>query len=275
MIETFGQVLSYLMPVLYLIVIYLYYIIFSGKNKRLAGVTTYFLAILLIAHSAEIFIRNITLNTMPLSTAHDAYSFLAISILFVYMIIEMGMSERGSGLFILFFAFVLQLISINYLSWEPETNDLITNASFALHASIAIMGYTALSLSAIYATMYLIQKRNLKKRKMGKLFTQLPALNFLERLSIRAVIVGIVLLGIGLIFGHRQAYKTIGSYWPNDIKVMLSDAVWMAYVIGFMLSKKLRWGGKKNAYYSLFLFLILIVGGVFVLYLTESFHQFY
>ena len=110
---------------------------------------------------------------------------------------------------------------------------------------------------------------------MGKLFTQLPALNFLERLSIRAVIVGIVLLGIGLIFGHRQAYKTIGSYWPNDIKVMLSDAVWMAYVIGFMLSKKLRWGGKKNAYYSLFLFLILIVGGVFVLYLTESFHQFY
>ena len=185
------------------------------------------------------------------------------------------MSERGSGLFILFFAFVLQLISINYLSWEPETNDLITNASFALHASIAIMGYTALSLSAIFATMYLIQKRNLKKRKMGKLFTQLPALNFLERLSIRAVIVGIVLLGIGLIFGHRQAYKTIGSYWPNDIKVMLSDAVWMAYVIGFMLSKKLRWGGKKYAYYSLFLFLILIVGGVFVLYLTESFHQFY
>ena len=239
MIQTLGQVLSYLMPVLYLVVIYLYYIIFTGKNKRLASNTTYFLAILLIAHSSEIFIRNITLNTMPLSTAHDAYSFLAISILFVYMIIEMGMSERGSGLFILFFAFILQLLSINYLSWEPETNSLLTNASFAIHASIAIMGYTALSLSAIYAVMYLIQKRNLKKRKMGALFTQLPALNFLERMSIRSVVVGIVLLGIGIIFGHRQAYKTIGSYWPNDIKVMLSDAVWLAYVIGFILSKKL------------------------------------
>ena len=275
MIQTLGQVLSYMMPVLYLIVLYLYYLVFSGKNKRLASKTTYFLAVLLIAHSAEILIRNITLNTMPLSTAHDAYSFLAISILFVYMIIEMGMSERGSGLFILSFAFILQLISINYLSWVPETNPLLTNASFAIHASLAIMGYTALSLSAIYATMYLAQKRNLKQRKMGKLFTQLPALNFLERLSMRAVIVGIVLLGLGLIFGHRQAYKSIGSYWPNDIKVMLSDAVWMAFVIGIILSKRLKWGGKQNAYYILSIFFFLIIGGVVVLYLTESFHQFY
>lgn len=274
MMQTVGQALNYILPVLYLTVIYIYYIIYSGKNKRLAGKTTYILAILLSIHAAEIIIRNIALNTMPLSSAHDAYSFLAISILFVYMIIEMGLSERGSGLFILFFAFILQLISISYLSWIPETNELLSNPTFAIHASISIMGYTALSLAAIYAAMYLMQKHNLKKRQMGKLFTQLPALNFLERMSIRSVIIGIVLLGIGILLGHRQAYKLIGSYWPNDIKVVLTDTIWVAYLAGFLLSRKLKWRGDKNAYLSLSIYIILVIGGAVVLYLTESFHQF-
>jgi ABC-type uncharacterized transport system permease subunit len=273
--EALGRVLSYILPVLYLTVIYLYYIIFSGKNKRLAGKTTIILFFLLAIHGAEIIIRNIALNTMPLSTAHDAYSFLAISILFVYMIIEMGLSERGSGLFILSFAFILEVISLSYLSWVPETNELLANPNFAIHASIAIMGYTALSLAAIYALMFLIQKRNLKNRKIGKLFTQLPALNFLERLNVRAIIVGIILLGIGIIFGHRQAYKTIGSYWPNDIKVILSDAIWLIYLLGFLLSRKLNWRGEKVAYYSLTLFIALIVGAAVVIFLSDSFHQFY
>jgi len=186
----------------------------------------------------------------------------------------MGLSERGSGLFILLFALILQLISIGYLSWIPETNELLANPTFAIHASISIMGYTALSLAAIYAVMYLLQKHNLKKRKMGKLFTQLPALNFLERMSIRSVIIGIVMLGVGIFLGHRQAYQMIGSYWPNDIKVVLTDAIWGAYLTGFLLSRKLKWRGEKNAYWSLSIYIILVVGGAVVLYLAESFHQF-
>jgi HemX protein len=274
-IQTIGQFLSYLLPVFYLMVLYMYYAIYSGKQKNWAQKTTRVLILLLFIHGTEIVIRNIALDTMPLSTAHDALSFLAFSLLFVYLIIEMGMSERGSGMFIVFFAFFLQLVSLRYLSWEPETNDLLTNPSFAIHASISIMGYTALTISAIYSLLYLIQKKNLKKRNLGKLFNQLPALNYLEKLSVRATLVGIVLMGIGIIFGHRQAYTTIGSYWPNDPKVILSDTIWLTYVIGFVVARNMKWSGNRIAYFSLAIFLVLITSGAIVVLLSDSFHKFY
>ncbi len=272
--KEFSQIISYSLPVLYLIVIYVYYLIFSEKNKSLVHRTTPILLILVVFHIIEIITRNIALKTMPLSTTHDAYAFIAFSILLVYMISELGLKNRGAGLFILFFALILQLWSTYNMSWTPETNELLTNKTFAIHASLSITGYTALSLAAIYALMYIIQNNNLKKRKLGHLFLQLPALTYLEKMSLRSVVTGIVLLGIGILLGHYQAQVMIGEFWPKDIKVILSDAVWILYVAGFIITSVKKWRGEKMAYMSLYAFLILIVGGGIIIYMSESFHKF-
>ena len=272
--KDFSQIISFSLPVLYLIVIYVYYQIFSEKNKSLVNKTTPILLVLVVCHLTEIITRNIALNTMPLSTTHDSYAFIAFSILLVYMISELGLKNRGAGLFILFFALVLQLLSTFNMSWEPETSELLANKTFAIHASLSITGYTALSLAAIYALMYIIQNNNLKKRKLGNLFLQLPALTYLEKMSLRSVVTGIILLGIGILLGHYQALVMIGDFWPKDIKVILSDAVWILYVAGFIITTIKRWRGEKMAYMSLYGFLILIVGGGIIIYMSESFHKF-
>lgn len=274
--KTLSQILSYLLPVLYLVVIYIYFIIYKGRNKNLASKSTWFLAALLLIHATEIAVRHITLKAIPLSTAHDALSFLAFSILFVYMIIELSLKNRGSGLFILPFAFILELSSTFNMNWQPETNPLLKNPLFAIHASISIMGYTALALSAIYALMYIIQNRNIKKHNLGNLFNQLPALTYLEKMSVRSVLIGIILLGVGILQGHIQADKLIGAFWPNDLKVIISDSVWLVYVIVYILSRRMKWRGVWMAYFSIAGFLFLILGGwTLVLYLSESFHEFY
>ena len=259
---------------LYLLVIYIYYLIFSGKTKTLVTKTTPILLVLVIFHLIEIVTRNIALNTMPLSTTHDAYTFVAFSILLVYMISELGLQNRGAGLFILSFSLILELISAFNVSWQPETNELLTNKTFAVHASLSITGYTALCLAAIYSLMYIIQNNNLKKRKLGNLFSQLPALNYLEKMSMRSVLTGIIVLGIGLLLGHFQALVMIGEFWPQDIKVIISDAVWFVYLIGYIIIAIKKWRGEKMALLSLYAFIILIVGGGIVIYLSESFHEF-
>jgi ABC-type uncharacterized transport system permease subunit len=254
----------------------MYYLIFSGKKKALVNKTTPILLILLICHLAEMLTRNLALQTMPLSTTHDAYSFLAFSVLLVYMISELGLQNRGAGLFILSFSLLLELFSAFNMSWQPETNELLANRAFAIHASLSITGYTALSLAAIYALMYIIQNNNLKKRNLGKLFRQLPALNYLEKMSMRSVITGIVVLGVGLYLGHYQALENpkIGVFFPNDMKVIVSDAVWVMYLMGYIMTNIKKWRGEKMAYMSLYGFLILIVGGGIIIYMSESFHKF-
>ena len=269
-----SQFLSYILPVLYLSVIYVYYLIFSGKKKVWAGKTTLFLGILLIIHGFEIGLRHAVLKTIPLSTIHDALSFLAFSILFVYMILELRLKNRGSGIFILFFAFILELISSFNLTWEPETSELLSSPTFALHASLSIMGYTAMSLSALYAIMYIIQNHNLKKRNLGKLFNQLPALSFLEKMSIQSAFMGIVLLGIGLLLGHIQAEAIMGEFWPKDAKVIATDIIWLLYLAGYIVAQALRLHGKKMAYLSITGYFILVIGGFMIVYLTETFHEF-
>jgi len=271
-----SQIISYSLPLLYLLVIYIYYLIFSGKNKSLVNKTTPILLILIICHIIEMVTRNIALSTMPLSTTHDAYAFIAFSILLVYMISELGLNNRGAGLFILSFSLVLELLSAINMSWQPETNELLTNKTFAIHASLSITGYTALSLAAIYALMYIIQNNNLKKRNLGKLFMQLPALTYLEKMSMRSVVTGIILLGIGLFLGHYQALVNpqIGVFFPNDMKVIISDAVWILYIGGLIVTNIKKWRGEKMAYMSLYGFIILIVGGGIIIYMSESFHKF-
>ena len=271
-----SQIISYSLPLLYLLVIYIYYLIFSGRNKSLVNKTTPILLILIICHIIEMVTRNIALSTMPLSTTHDAYAFIAFSILLVYMISELGLNNRGAGLFILSFSLVLELLSAINMSWQPETNELLTNKTFAIHASLSITGYTALSLAAIYALMYIIQNNNLKKRNLGKLFMQLPALTYLEKMSMRSVVTGIILLGIGLFLGHYQALVNpqIGVFFPNDMKVIISDAVWILYIGGLIVTNIKKWRGEKMAYMSLYGFIILIVGGGIIIYMSESFHKF-
>jgi ABC-type uncharacterized transport system permease subunit len=160
------------------------------------------------------------------------------------------------------------------MSWVPETNELLTNKTFAIHASMAITGYTALSLGAIYALMYIIQNNNLKKRRLGKMFSQLPALTYMEKMSLRSVVTGIIALGVGLLLGHYQALVMIGEFWPKDVKVIISDAVWLIYLAGYILTSVKKWRGEKLAYLSLYGFIILIIGGGIIIYMSESFHKF-
>ena len=274
--KVFSQIISFSLPVLYMLVIFVYYQIFSGKNKSLVKKTTPILLVLIVFHLIEIVTRSIALNNMPLSTTHDAYAFIAFSILLVYMISELGLDNRGAGLFILSFSFILEILSVLNMSWETETNELLTNKTFAVHASLSVTGYTALSLGALYALMYIIQNNNLKKRNLGNLFTQLPALNYLEKMSMRSVLTGIIVLGIGLFLGHYQALANplIGEFFPNDMKVIVSDAVWLIYLLGYLIIFFKQWRGAKLAYLSLYGFLILIVGGFIIIFMSDSFHKF-
>ncbi len=273
--ETISKFLSYALPLGYLALIYVYYLIFTEKRKTLENKTTVLLFILLIFHSMEIITRHLLLHTIPLSSSHDAWSFLAFSILFVYMIIEMRFQNKGSGLFILSLAFFFELISSLNPDWNVETNELLKSPAFALHASLAITGYTALSLSAVYAFMYLLQNRNIKEHRLGNLYEQLPPLTYLEKMSIHSVIIGIILLGAGVLLGHFQAKKLMGEFWPNDPKVILTDVIWVFYIFLYFTAKKFHWNGKKMAWLSVSGFLILIISGGLVIYLSDSFHRFF
>lgn len=273
--KTLSLLLSYVLPLLYLVTVILYFQIFFKKKKNLEHLTTYFLGSLLAVHVVKMVDRWFGLHVVPVSTVSDAMSFLAFAILVVYLIIELSIKNKASGFFIMTFAFIAEVASaINY-NWEFETNELLTETPFAIHASLNIIGYTALSLSAIYALLYIIQNRNMKLRRFNVIYDQLPALSYLEMMSIRSVAIGIVLMGLGLTLGHYQTKVVFGSFWLSDAKVIVSDFVWLFYFLGYIGARFFRWRGRWMAYLSLSGFAVLLLGGVIVVFFGESFHEFF
>lgn len=271
--KIFSEVLSYTLPVFYLTVIYIYYIIFAKQKKHLKSKTTFALSTLVVLHFIELLTRHIALNTIPLSTVHDAFSFIAFSLIVIYLFIELSIRNKSTGLYILSFAFILELASTFYISWEPETNSLLTDKNFAIHASLSIMGYSALSLSAIFAFLYVRQDNNLKKKKLTNSL-HLPALTYLENMSMRSVLIGIILLGLGIFHGHLHANNILGTFWPEDIKVYYSDMILMVYLLAYIVSRVMNWRGKWMAYLSLTGFSVLIIVGLIMVILADSFHRF-
>ncbi len=272
--KIFSQTLSYILPLLYLGVVYLYYGIFFGKRKSLESKTTPILIALLCAHAVEIATRLLALRAMPLSTVFDGLSFLSFSILFIYVLIESSFKNKSSGLFILLFAFLVKLFSSFSYNWERETSELLGSPTFTIHAFLTLTGCTAITISALYALMYVIQHRNMKKRRFGVIYRQMPPLDYLERMSIRSVALGVMTLGLGIVLGHVETARVFGSSWISDPKVIITDSIWILYTVSYVMARAFKWRGRWMAYLSLSGFLVLMTSGVLVYVVSETFHKF-
>ena len=139
---------------------------------------------------------------------------------------------------------------------------------------LSIFGYTAITISAIYAILYILLNHNIKNYRLGVIYEILPPLKHLERMSIRSVKIGIVTLGLGIIVGHLVAGDVIGSYWPVDAKVIYNNIIWFGYFIGFIFAQINNWRGRWMAYLSIVGFIIFILANISLLFIHNTFHQF-
>ena len=152
--RTLSQAISVLLPTLYLVVVFYYGHIFFGRSKKIEKHSTWILIFLLLIHATEIILRGFAIGSIPLATKFDALSFLALLIVCVYLFIELSVKNRGTGLFAIGLAFILQSISSILYSWDMTNNPLLSNPVYAVHVVFTILGYTAISISALYALLY-------------------------------------------------------------------------------------------------------------------------
>ena len=213
-------------------------------------------------------------HALPLVSKSDALSFLAFVILLIYLILELTYKNKATGFLLLFLPFLLQTVSSIFYDWNLVIDPILQDPVFAFHVVMTIGGYTAISISAVYALMYVLLNRNLKNHKMGPVFENLPPLMLLESMSVRSVQIGIFLLGTGILLGHFRANAVIGSFWPADPKVLISDALWISYFIGMGISYLRKWRGLWMAYLSIAGFAVLILSNVALVFFQQSFHQF-
>ncbi len=269
-----SQIVNIALPAIYLIAVFVNAYIFLGRNKKLENKLPFIILPLIGIHGIHILLRGFAMNTIPLATKMDALSLLALAIISLIFIIELYSENKTTILFAVILSFIIQTISSFAYSWELPPHPLLVNPWYAIHVTLTVLGYSAISISALYALLYILLNHNIKHHRLGRIYDKLPPLRNLEVLSIRSVHIGVITLGLGILAGHLQAKEVLGTYWPIDPKVIYNNIIWFGYFIGLVIAQVFKWRGRWMAYLAMMGFGILIFTNIMIIFIESTFHQF-
>lgn len=211
----------------------------------------------------------------PLATASEFFSLLSLSVGVTYALAERRHREANTGMFFLAIVFLFQLAS-TWLTADPGTvPDRLQNPVYGIHVVLTVFGFAGLTVSSLYALMYILLNRQLKSRNLGVIFRQLPPLNTLENMSKVATTSGVVLLGLGLALGHWVAFQkfSVLELFQQPL-IVVADVAWIGYLAGLLLARTRRLTGVRFGYASVGGYLVFMTSMVVVLATAGTFHTF-
>ena len=122
------------------------------------------------------------------------------------------------GILLLPLAIVLQATALA-VGIQPSGADLdFQGGWFVLHAGLGFSGVVGIALAGAAGWLYLAQFRELKAKRMGRLFHFLPPLATLDRLGRVGARTGFVLLSLSLVLGWAWTVRfrgTLGQELPE------------------------------------------------------------
>jgi ABC-type transport system involved in cytochrome c biogenesis permease subunit len=273
-VETIINALNIVLPTFYVLTWGVYALLFFRSDpfaERLAPKLLYFSACL---HGADLVLRAVHYRHFPIATVFEAFSLLAFSTLVVYIIIEWRTGVRTTGMFILGIVFTFQLVSSTFITPPSSFSELLWDPTFVMHVATAILGYSGMAISAIYGSLYLMLFYDIKKRRFGLIYKQLPSLEVMSGFTYRAAILGFAFLTIAMVLGLMLLVKVYGTYWTWDPKVAITFVAWAIYSIGVGAGRLWGWSARRVAFASIAGFLVILVSLVVINLFMTTFHEF-
>jgi ABC-type transport system involved in cytochrome c biogenesis permease subunit len=129
----------------------------------------------------------------------------------------------------------------------------------AAHIFLIFMGYAALLVSFGASLLYLVQERRLKAKKASSLISFLPALEVIDQIGYRSLLLGFPFMTLGLITGSVVAITTYGRVDFLDPKILLSLLMWAVYMVMVFTRWNSGWRGRRAAVLATFAVVAAIV----------------
>lgn len=264
-----------LLPFFYVATFAIYFYDFQQGGKKFENSKRVFLFITLFVHFLYLLLRTIQFDHPPITNVFEIFTVLAFSVSFAYFILELVTDIRGTGPFIIIISIAFQIISTLFIEDLTEVREILRSNLLGTHVISALIGYSGITISAVYGILYLILYNEIKLNKFGLIFNRLPSLEILERMSFIAAIIGFVFLSITIIIGIIWLPQAFAQFSYLDPKLIGTFAVWILYGIGLINKFLGKWRGKKLIILSIIGFTLAICSTILTNFLAKSFHSFY
>lgn len=227
----------------------------------------------LFAHTVFLAYRAAEAAGSPLSSKQEWYLIAAWVLVVIYLYLTSCHSKSSFGLFIL--PLVLGLIGVGALlaDAEPFAREPASRVWAAIHGASVLLATVSVLVGFAAGLMYLGQAYRLKRKLPPQRGLRLPSLEWLLRTNSRAIVVSMLMLGLGVLSGvilNLINYRSHVHHVPWNDPFVLSTVVMFGWLvlsslIGIFYRPARE--GRKVAYVTLVSFLFLVIAlsvGLFV-----------
>ena len=200
---------------------------------------------------------NLAHHALPVDT-HETESFLGLLLAVAFLAIYAIYRTIALGTFLLPLCFLLGLLPAFRPGLESTTLPGLHTGWLFLHIALLLAAYAALFVSLVASTLYLIQERRLKAKSLATARIKLPPLDTIDRIALRALLIGLPCMTAGLLVGSLLAQVTYGASYFKDPKILLAFAMWLAYVGMIHIRRMSGLRGRRAIYLSSFVFVVIL-----------------
>jgi ABC-type uncharacterized transport system permease subunit len=194
-------------------------------------------------------------HSLPVDT-HEAQSFLSLLLAVAFLFIYGRYRAISLGIFLLPLCFLLGLLPAFRPGEEMAAFPHFHTGWIFLHVALLLAAYAALFLYILASILYLVQERRLKRKSPA--ISWLPSLGTTDQIALKTLLFGLPCMTAGLLIGSLIAQVTIGASYFLDPKVLLSFAMWLAYVGMIFIRRQSGLRGRRAVYLSSFVFLVVL-----------------
>ncbi len=274
--HTLVDLLNTLLPLLYALAAANYSVYFVRQEAFAEKSCTPVLASTASLHIAFLFLRYLHFQRFPIANVAEVLSSVALAVVLVYLYVERLQRSKVTGVFLVSLAALLQVAASTVMPHMPvREGGLLTRTSlWSLHTVCAVFGYSAFAVGAVYAVMYVLLYRALKRKRFGLVFERLPPLNVLAAGGMGATVLGLAFLTGVIVLGVAMSAKLVPSFWfdPKFISVVL---VWLLYALAAAAYFLFGWRGARPVVFTLVAFTIAVVSMLGSTFFWRSFHVFH
>jgi len=199
---------------------------------------------------AELFLTSHVVWT----SVQNAESLLAFISMSFFMVIYAVYKTTSPGVVV--FPVVFFLTFVAAVDKQPVllTSFVQRNGWLVAHIILIFIGYAALLASFGASLLYLVQERRLKEKKSSNLISFLPALEVIDQIGYRSLLLGFPFMTLGLLTGSVLAVLVYGEVNFLDPKFLLSILMWAVYMVMVFTRWNSGWRGRRAAFLATFAF---------------------
>ena len=196
------------------------------------------------------------------STPTRPSRFLGLLLALAFLAVYSKYRTLALGTFLLPLCFLLGLLPAFRPglegSFDTATLPGLHTGWLFLHIALLLAAYAALFVSLVASTLYLIQERRLKAKSIATSRIKLPPLDTIDRIALRALLIGLPCMTAGLLIGSFLAELSYGPAYFSDPKILLALAMWLAYVGMIHIRRISGLRGRRAIYLSSFVFVVIL-----------------